>query len=181
MEINSRTKIILVIIGFAIFAVFMFWLGYSILGSRTQSIADSITQRRIELGLLQREQKSFEEGKKDLAELNKSAYPPEDLFSRDTKVVKEIQQLESTAQKFGLEMSLSVSGTAESAVKVEGTAGELYAVPYTLTLTGPASNALLFMQSAEHLPFVTHVKDISISSVAEKTHTTISSVFYIKK
>ena len=105
MKLNSKIKIILVLVGFVLFTGAMFWFGYDIIGARNHALADSIAKQRVELNLLQREQKSFEEGKKDLAELAKSAYPPEDLFSRDTKVVKEIQQLEAVAQKYDIDLT----------------------------------------------------------------------------
>lgn len=182
MKLNSKIKIILVLVGFVLFTSAMFWFGYDIIGKRNQEIADSIAKQRVELNLLQREQKSFEEGKKDLAELAKSAYPPEDLFSRDTKVVKEIQQLEAIAQKYDLELTLTVSGTSQTAVKVAGTTAELFAVPYKIILTGKFENTLQFMQATQRLPFITHAMDVSVVATKDdQTRTQISSEFYIKK
>jgi Tfp pilus assembly protein PilO len=181
-SLNSKTKVILVIIVFLIFAVAMYMFGFGILGNRNQVAADSISQRRIELEVLSREQKSFEQGKKDLAQLEQSLYPPGELFSRDTKVVNEIQQLEATAQRYSVELDIAVAGTSKTAVKVPDTTGELFAIPYTITLSGPFSNILLFMQASERLPFITHAKDVSVSVNAENAaRTVISSEFYIKK
>lgn len=182
MQLTYKLKIILLLLAFAVFAVLMFFFGYAIMAGRNQSIADTVAQRRLELEVLQREQISFEQGKKDLAELENVLYQPDDLFSSDTRVVKEIQQLESTAQRFGVDLALSVAGTAAKAKKVEGTASELYAVPYTITLTGTFDNTLLFMQTAERLPFITHAKDISVSVIeGTEARTVISSEFYLKK
>lgn len=182
MKLNSKIKIILVLVGFVLFTGAMFWFGYDIIGARNHALADSIAKQRVELNLLQREQKSFEEGKKDLAELAKSAYPPEDLFSRDTKVVKEIQQLEAVAQKYDIDLTLTVSGTSQTAVKATGTSAELFAVPYKLILAGTFENTLKFMQVTQRLPFITHAKDISVVSTKDdQTRTQISSEFYIKK
>lgn len=182
MKIQAKTKIILILVGFLIFTVCMFWFGYSIIGNKNKAASDSIATRRVELEVLQREQKSFEQGKIDLSELAKSAFPPDELFSRDTKVVKEIQQMESIAQKYSLDMTLEVNGNVTTAIKVPGTAGELYAIPYNVTLVGAFSNALLFMQAAERLPFITHAKDVSvIVGAADKSNTIITSEFYLKK
>lgn len=182
MALTSKLKIIIVVVLFVFFVIGMMMFGYGIMSSRNQAAADVISQRRIELEVLQREQKSFEQGKKDLAQLEASDYPPGELFSSDTKVVKEIQQLESVAQRYDLTMNISVVGTAKTAVKVPNTSGELYAVPYTITLTGPFPNALKFMQMAERLPFITHAKDLAISvTAADKARTVISSEFYLKK
>lgn len=181
MPINGKTKIILLVVGFIMFSGLMYWFGYGVIGTRTQVFSDAINTKKVELEVLQREQKSFEEGKKDLAEVAKSAYPPSELFSNDTKVVKEIQQLEATAQKYSLDMTLSVSGTAEEAVKVPGTAGDLYSIPYTISLAGPFQSAMQFMQIAEHLPFISHVKQLTVSASSKDTRTVITSEFYIKK
>ncbi len=180
--VTNKTKIIIVIVGFIIFAVLMFTFGYKILGDKNQTLADGAAEQHKQLEVLQREQRSFEQGKKDLANLKDSAYPPEDLFSSDTKVVKEIQQMEDAAQRYGLEMKLSVTGTQKTALRVPNTASELYTVPYTLTLDGNFGNAIQFMQAAEHMPFVTHTQNISVKvGDKNKTTTLISSEFFIKK
>lgn len=180
--ITSKIKMIVLLVAFTIFAVGMYVFGYGIMASKNQLLADSIAERNVQLEVLQREQKSFEQGKKDLAILEKSQYPPEELFSRDTKVVKEIQQLESAAQQYSLEMKIIVSGSVKVAKAVPGTSSGLFAVPYTLTLTGTPENILLFTQSAERMPFVTHAKNYGISVLGGgKTSATIASEFYIKK
>lgn len=180
--ITSKAKIILVIVLFILFAAGMFLFGYGIMAGGNQATADIVAQKRIELEVLEREQKSFEQGKIDLAQLDSSSYPPDELFSRDTKVVKEIQQLEAAAQRFGLELSISVTGSTKTAVKVPNTSADLYAVPYTITLDGPVTSVLQFMQTAERMPFITHAKDVAINvGLAEKTTTIISSEFYVKK
>lgn len=182
MKMNSKTKIIIVIVAFVLFAVFMFWIGYGIIGNKNKTASDEIGKRRVELEVLQREQKSFEQGKIDLAELSKSAFPPDELFSSDTKVVKEIQMLEQIAQKYNLDLTIAVNGTTAQAQKVSGTTSDLYAVPYNMTLVGSFSNALLFIQAAERLPFITHAQDISVTvGTKDNSNTVITSEFYIKK
>ncbi len=180
--INSKTRIILLLVVFVLFAAGMFFFGYGIMAGRNQVTADAVAARRVELEVLQREQKSFEQGKKDIAQLKESSYPPEELFSSDTKVVKEIQKLEEAAQRYNLELDITVTGTTKTALKVTGTTGELYAVPYTITLNGDFNNILLFMQTAERLPFITHTKILSVTVAAEDgSRTVITSEFYLKK
>jgi hypothetical protein len=182
MKLTSQMKIIILLVGFGIFAILMFFFGYGIMAGRTASLADGVAQRRLELDVLQREQKSFEQGKIDLAALDKSSYPPDELFSRDTKLVKEIQQLEAAAQTYVLDMDLRVTGTVKSATKVHGTTAELYSIPYTLNLDGSVDNVLMFVQKMEHLPFITHVKTISIRAVSDdEVKATINPQFFIKK
>lgn len=180
--IANKTKIIIVVAVFIIFATVMFLFGYGIMAGRNQATADLIASKKTELESLKREQKSFEEGKKDLAQLKDSVYPPEELFSSDTKVVKEIQQLEATALRYDLELRISVSGNTKTALKVPGTIGELYAIPYTISLDGEFRNILKFMQTAERLPFITHAKSVSVNVTSkDETNTSITSEFYIKK
>lgn len=179
---TSKLKIIILVTVFILFAGGMYFFGYNIMANRNQVLADSIAKSNVELEVLQREQKSFEQGKKDLAILEKSQYPPDDLFSRDTKVVKEIQQLESAAQRYGLEMIISVSGSVTAATPAEGTFSELFAIPYTINIEGSSDNILLFMQALERMPFITHTNTLSISVVDEDTTSgVITSEFYIKK
>lgn len=180
-NLNGKLKIIILVAGFAVFLVLMFLFGYGIMGGKNEVLADSYTQRRIELEVLQREQKNFEEGKKELAKLEQAVYPPDELFSRDTKVVKEIKQLEEAAKLYELQMKISISGTTKSATKVPTSSGELFAIPYTITLKGAFANTLLFMQAMEKMPFVTHAKQVDVSVGAENISTTvIASEFYIK-
>lgn len=182
-------KTIVVLVGFLIFAILMFLFGYAIIGDRNRALADTIAQQRVQLESLQREQKSFEQGKKDLAELQKSIYPPDDLFSRDTKLVKEIQGLEDLALKYNLELSITLSGNIKTATKATGVTGELYVIPYSIYLTGDPANVMEFIQMTEHLTFITRIQNVSISAVAgtgsggskDGVRAVLSSEFYIKK
>lgn len=185
-KLTSKSKIIILVVGFVVFAICMYIFGYGIMANKNQVVADAISQQNVELEILQREQKSFEQGKKDLAVLAKSQYPPDELFSSDTKVVKEIQQLEAAAQRYGLDLNIIVSGTVKDAKPVDATSSGLIAVPYTLSVSGPLENILLYMQLVEHMPFVTHAKNLTISMLAvsedeEEAKATFTSEFYIKK
>jgi hypothetical protein len=175
-------KAIILGVAFIIFTLFMFFYGYGIMGARNQQLADTIAQRNVELEVLQREQKSFEQGKKDLAILDKSQYRPSDLFNSDTKVVKEIQQLESAAQRYGVDLKISVSGSVKDAKKLEGKNSELYAIPYVVNLKGPIDNTLMFIQSLERMPFASYAHNLTMHVVEDDiVMTTITSEFYIKK
>ncbi len=175
-------KIIILSTFLVLFTGAMFYFVYGFMDQRNENRASQLSQKSLELEVLKREQISFEQGLKDLALLEKATYPPEELFSRDTKLVKEIQQLESVAQLYDLTLSIAISGSTQTAVKIKGTKAELYAIPYVLSLTGDFGNTMLFIQAMEHLPFVTNAKTVSITtSPAEGTTTTINAEFYIKK
>jgi Tfp pilus assembly protein PilO len=182
-NISSKIKIVILVVAFALFAILMFMYGYDILATRNQALADAAAQRHLEYEVLQREQRNFDQGKKDLAELSEKKHPPTDLFSKDTKVVKEIQMLEATAARFGLTMSLNVSGTVKTAPKVPGVSGELYLVPYIVVLNGPFEDIMRYIQAIEHMPFVSYTKLMSLSydDVEKNVQATINSDFYIKK
>ena len=179
---NNKIKIIVLITGFVLFAAMMFLFGYGIMAKKNQAIADSIAKSNVELEVLLREQKSFEQGKKDIASLEKSQYPPNELFSSDTKLVKEIQQLESTAQRYGLDLKITVPGTLKDAKTPVGTSGDLIAVPYIMNLDGSFENILLFTQALERMQFATHLTSLSLAVVEDDvTKATYTSEFYIKK
>lgn len=179
---SSKFKFILLVVLFAVFAVGMYAFGYNVMAAKNQLLADSIAQRNIELEVLKREQISFEQGKIDLAILEKSQYPPDELFSRDTKVVKEIQQLEAAAQRYDLDLKIAVAGSVKDAKPVEGTSAGLFVIPYSITVDGTPDNILMFIQATERMPFLTHVNTLSINvESAERTTAIIRSEFYIKK
>lgn len=181
-KLNFKFKIFILIGLLVILIGGMFLFGFGIMAGRNQRLTDKLAQKTLELEVLKREQESFEQGKIDLAALDKASYPPEELFSSDTKLVKEIQQLESVAQLYSVGLITSISGTAEAAEKVQGTKGDLFIVPYTLTLTGDFDNVMLFIQAMEHLPFVTKVQQLTISTSGEVGSSTIvAAEFYIKK
>lgn len=181
-KLSYKYKIIILAIAFILLNVCMFTFGYGILETRNRALADTASQRHLELDVLQREQKSFEQGKKDLTALDKKDYPPDELFSKDTKVVKEIQILEDTAHKFGVDLTLSISGTTKTAVRAPDTSGELYTVPYTVTLKGSFTGVMQYIETAEHLPFVTQTNKVTISATEDnQVSAVLAATFYIKK
>ncbi|MDQ3018354.1 MAG: hypothetical protein M3Q64_00565 [bacterium] len=181
-KLSSKIKIVIVVVLFVLFSMGMFVYGYDILQTRNQAIADAAGQHQLELETLEREQRSFEQGQKDLASLSSKQYPPIDLFSKDTKVVKEIKVLEETAERYGIEFSLSIAGNTKSAVKAVGTKSEIFIIPYTATLDGAFDNVMKYLQEIEHLPFVTQTKSFNISAQESgNIRALLSSEFYIKK
>ncbi len=179
---SYKYKIIIAIVVFVLFAVGMFFYGYNIFDSRNRMMADSATQRQGELETLRREQRSFEQGNRDLANLAARPYPPEELFSRDTKVVKEIRMLEEIAARFGLGFRLAIAGNTKTAIAAPGATSELFVIPYTATLEGSYEQLNNYLQEAEHLPFATHTTKVSVAAQESgDIKAILSSEFYIKK
>lgn len=166
---------------FGIFAALMFTYGYGILEGRNQGKLDLVNQKNLELEVLKKEQLTYEQGKKDLAALTEKTYPPQDLFSKDTKVVKEIKILEDLAKQYSLNFTLTVSGTAKMATKVVGVSGDLLLVPYTVTVDGAFNNIQKYIEAAEHSAFINEVQQVSISSTPEnRAKGVFNAVFYLK-
>jgi hypothetical protein len=104
------------------------------------------------------------------------------LFSNDTNLVFEIQQLESDAEAYGLNLSIAISGSTKTAVKLKGTKGELYIIPYVATVRGDFNQVMKFIQSMEHMSSVTHVNRLNLATNAEDgTVAIINAEFYLKK
>ena len=167
-----------VVVVVLIFFVFV----YGWMNKKTAALADAVAVKNQEYSQVLAEQKSYELGKKDLAALQTKQLQPDDLFSQDTKVVKEIKTLETLAHSLGIDFILEVSGTVKTAPKLAKSAGPIYTVPYTVTLEGPFDKVVNFVESTEHLAFVTQTKSLSISVTdAGKTRAILSSEFYIKQ
>lgn len=182
LKLTYRIKLFIVIILFVIFAGSMFTFGYGILETKNTTRLDLVNKQKLELEVLMREQKNFEQGKKDLVTLDQKPNPPGELFSKDTKVVKEIRVLEDLAARYNLELTLSISGTTKTATKAAGVASELLVVPYTVTAVGPFPNVLNYIAATEHTSFVNHTEEIQITSLdTGSISAVISSQFYLKK
>lgn len=181
LKLTSRIKLFLVLAGFAIFAALMFTYGYGVLDTRNAAQLDLVTKQNLELQVLKKEQLNFEQGKKDIASLSQKTFPPQDLFSKDTKVVKEIKLLEDLAKQYSLQFDLQVSGTTSTAQKVAGTSGGLLLVPYTVTIMGSFNNIQKYVEAAEHTPFINQSQSITVQGGASgQTRASLNSVFYLK-
>lgn len=176
-----KSKIIILVSSFIALSAIMFLFVFGKLQARNLRLSTEVATERRALEQLQQEQRSFEQGKKDLENLQSRTVQPDDLFSRDTRVVKEIKTLEDLSTVHSLEMNLQVAGTAKNAQKVKSSNQVLF-IPYTITVTGSFDKVLAFLDSMENLSFISPVKNIAM--IAEKTgvvKATISADFYIKK
>jgi hypothetical protein len=180
--LSYKYRIYIAVTLFAIFAIGLFLFGYDIFGNRNAVLAQALTAKTKEYDELEQEQRSFELGQRDLKTLESKPFQPDELFSKDTKVVKEIKTLETIAAEQGIDFKLQVSGTSKDAKKVEKTKRELFAVPYTVTLEGSYEAVMKFMESIEHLNFATHVTGVSINALkGDQVRAVLTAQFYIKK
>lgn len=180
-KLSPRIKLFISIAVFAMFSALMFSYGYSILDARNQARVDVVNQKSLELMVLQREQQNFEQGKRDLADLFQRAYPPQDLFSKDTRVVDEIRELEELASRYSLDFSLQVAGSSSTAPKAAGVSANLLQVPYSVTVTGGFNNILKYIEASEHTTFINQGYAVNINAVSNgETRAVINSQFYLK-
>lgn len=180
-KVSSKLKLIIVIVVFLGFAGVMFGFGYGILEKRNQLVLDRIVDKGLELAVLEREQRNFEQAKRDLASLEEKTYPPQDLFSKDTRVVKEIKELETLAQLYNLKFVLTVTGTSDEAVKAQGVSGQLLVVPYQVSIEGAYKNILRYMEAAEHTTFINQTQSVLITALeGNRTKAELISQFYLR-
>jgi hypothetical protein len=179
--LSYKYKIYFLAAGTVVLAIIFFFFVYGSMNNRNQALADAMAKKEQEHEEVLAEQKSYESGKKDLETLQLKPFHPDDLFSQDTKVVKEIQTLEALGKNLGISFSLKVSGSASTATKLPKAAGQVLAVPYTMVVEGPFDKITNFVEATEHLPFITQVKNIQVSALSNTTvRATLFSEFYIK-
>lgn len=180
-KLSPRIKLFISIFFFAAFAAAMFSFGYNVMEGRNQARLDVVNQKTLELLVLQREQQNFEQGKRDLSNLLEKPYPPQDLFSKDTRVVAEIRELEELAARYSLDFTLQVAGSSAAAPKAVGVSGDLVQIPYSVTLIGGFNNILKYIEASEHTSFINPAYAIDITAVADgESRATINSQFYLK-
>ncbi|MEZ4180382.1 MAG: hypothetical protein R3B41_02630 [Candidatus Doudnabacteria bacterium] len=181
-QLSAKSKVIILLVGFVIFAVLMFFLVYPYFDKRNKDILAQINTKKLDLIILEREQKNFKQARTDIEDLRSKDYPPQELFSRDTKVVKEIKVLEGIANDYNLDFSLQVNGGVEDFKPVEGLTSELFIVPYSVTLEGAYNNVLKYLGSAQKTSFINHTTVVSIRAIEDGlVEAIIESNFYLQE
>lgn len=175
---------------YRIYALIVCWIAavgilfgyfFGLLNTRNAAKVEELVVKKKELLELQAEQKSFQLGKADLENLEKKEIKPENFFSKDTSLVKEIQSLENLAASNKVKLNLGISGTSTSLTKAK-TTSELLVVPYSMQVEGTYSDVVRFMQGLEFLTFITHARVLSIQATTNgSVSATLSMMFYIKK
>jgi hypothetical protein len=146
-------------------AAVLFFGVYGNMNTRNQALAEQAAKKNKEYEEVLAEQKSYELGKRDIETLQIKPVHPNELFSQDTKVVKEIQVLESLAKNLGLNLTLRVSGSAKTAPKLTKATSQIQAVPNSLIVEGPFDKIINFVESVERAPFIAPVKNLAITAL----------------
>lgn len=178
---SYKYKIYTLLAGVAVVALFFFLFVYNWMDGKNQALADAVSIKNQEYAEVLAEQQSYEFGQKDLTTLEDKPLQPDDLFSQDTKVVKEIKTLETLAQTLQLEFTLQIAGTIKTAPKLPKASGQLYLVPYTITVEGAFDKIVNFIETAENLNFVTQTKNVVVGAGENgRVRANLTSEFYIK-
>lgn len=182
MILSSKQKIYIASSVFLVASLLFFGYVFPWIDATNKQLTSAFYKKNIEYKRVEIERQSYALGRSDLAELAKKPYQPENLFTDDTNLVKHIQSLETLSHERGVDFNLEVAGTVSTAMKVHEAKGDIYAIPYTMTLQGSFKSILDFLESMESLDFITHIKTLNITATGDDVLKVVMSAnFYIKK
>lgn len=178
---SYKKKISVLIALLAIITVALFAYGFGLTDSANNTLAANILESRKQLEELKSEQRNFQLGKQDLESLLSKPFKPENFFSTDVSLVNEIRTLESVAQAVDINLSLSVSGTVGNAPRAQ-TVTELKTIPFTMQITGSFDNAIKFLDTVEHLAFITNIQALNVTPATKgQVAMVMTGNFFVKK
>ncbi len=134
-----------------------------------------------EQGLLA-EKNSYLQAKQALDDLAKLEIQPENFFSKNITLVKEIKKLESMARDLTVEFTLSgISGNLQSATKAP-TVSNIFLVPYSIHLEGSLDKLVTYIEYLENLEYINTVSSLDISATNDNSvSVNLSANFYVIK
>ena len=179
-KFSYKYKIYIVVAVWVVVSAVLFGYVFDLINNGSQATVDEIVTKKKELLELQAEQRSYQLGKTDLQQLEKKELQPDNFFSSDTSLVREISTLENLAVSNNLKITIGIGGTSNALLKAK-TASELLLAPYNMSLSGSYSDILNFMQSVEKLGFITHFKTLLVANSGQTVTASASAIFYIKK
>lgn len=170
---------------FVVGTLLLFGYGFQWLDSMQMVQLEQILTQKKNVLELRQQQQNIQLAQKDLKQVAEEKTAPDDLFSRDETLVKEISQLEARASTFGLQFTLSVAGTVAQAPKAQVTS-ELVTIPFNMQLQGSFDRVVQFLDSLEHAGFVLTVRSLTVSSASsaadlEAVTASLAGVFYLRK
>lgn len=179
---SAVTKIYLTLVIWLGLCVFMFVYGFNILGGSNLAAQANISREKSQLLALQAQQQSYILSQKDLQQMQAKNIQPDDFFSVDITLVKEIETLESLGKSLGVQLTLGgISGTI-STLPTGKAEEELYILPYSIGVSGSLGKTVDFIETLENLGFITTLNSLSIASMPDgNVNATMSANFYIRK
>ena len=181
-SLTAKNKIVVIALAWLIASLLNFTYFFGILDASNQQSLKTIAKRKTDLASLQAQAESARQAQQDLLKLAQQPLQPENLFSRDITLVNEIKTLENLRDKFDLEMRLTdISGTINTAPKAK-TITPLAVISYGINLNGSLSRVVDFIETLEHLGFITDVTNVSIGAADRDTVTaSLRANFYLRK
>lgn len=159
----------------------MFSYAFGILDSSNRRIVSQITEQQKSLTALQAERDSYIKAQADVAKMKSLSIQPQDFFNKDITLVKEIETLENWSKLLGVTLNLSgLSGTIKTAPKVKSLT-EIFSLPYSISLSGPYTQVVNFLEVLEHLPFITNISNLNLSgATGDAVNASFAASFYLK-
>lgn len=178
----AKNKIYIAAAAWLIVCLAVFGYFFKILDRQNTATLAQIVGQNNELAVLDAQQKSFTMAKQDLADLAKQSLLPDDFFSQDVTLVKEIQTLENLGNKLQVNFNLSgLSGTVKNAPKAK-TQGDIVTVPYSISLSGSFPRVVDFIETMENLSFITHLTTLSLSGNGSTgVNANLTAIFYVRR
>ncbi len=180
-KLTYKPKILASTIGFLILVLVMVLVVYPMLHGTLDNGLIKIMEQKKTVVELRQERDNIERAKQDMLDLKGKTVQPETFFSKDTTLVAELTRLEERADKLGVDMNLSVSGTLTQATKAK-TASELYMVPVTIRLSGPYSAVVEYVDFLEHFSTIVTVRSVSLSAnTASSVNANLVATVHLRK
>ncbi len=177
---SAKIRVYAALTVWLLLCVSMFGYFFNLLDNSNEQLVFAIQKERKQLAQAQGEEKSYQLASQDLSTVAAAQYQPTDFFSKDVTLVKEIETLENLSTAYNIQMSISgVAGTVETLPSAQ-TKSPLLIVPATVGITGSFSDCIAFLQSVEHLSFITTVTSLNANSASNnQVNMQIGLNFYI--
>jgi hypothetical protein len=177
----AKNKIIIALIIWLAASAFVFAYLFKMFDQANQDIIGKIAEQKKQLFALQAQQESFKLAQQDLKNLANKPVQPDNFFSQDVTLVKEIMTLENLGEKLNVNFSLNgLSGTIKNAPKVTSLSG-LVSVPYGISLNGSFPRVVDFIETMENLNFITHLTSLNMSASGDNVSANLTAIFYLRK
>lgn len=177
---NIRTKIYLTVMLWLALCAGMFLYGFKILDQSNRTALTQISKKKDQLLALQAEDKNYRLALQDLDEIKNKPIQPQDFFSEDITLVKQLEFLENLGNVRGVSLTLSgISGTIETVPKA-ATVSPLYAIPVTISLSGPFSKVVDSIENLENLGFAISLNSLNLSNSGGTVNAGLNASLYIR-
>ncbi len=181
-SLTAKNKIYALAAVWLVLVVGMVMYGFPILDRSNEALVTKHNDQQKRLASLEAEVASYNQAQSELDKVTKQKYLPDQLFSRDISLVKELRTLEDMGLEHGVNVIIGgLGGTVKNAQKAK-TQSELYIIPYSITVTGNFDNSIQFLQHMENLRFITTINSVSVSALSgNEVSFNMNASFYLQK